>query len=189
MKKILIMVIVCSISLVTACTNTKETVIQLKEDKEKLTASINESEKNQEKLNQTIMELKKQIEVKEKEKELFSTVSNLSRDFVNAHTSGNKEKLKSMISGDLFLEEKDNKLYINNHAYDQWLLFPYDGQQLDDWLIQSYEFHNESNTYSVHIREFYKNVDGELESPPRLLNLTFKFHNNEWEIVSVNFEV
>lgn len=189
MKKILILLIICSISLVTACTNTKETTIQLKEDKEKLTASINESEKNQEKLNQTIMELRKQIEVNKKEKELFSSVSKLSKDFVNAHTSGNKEKLKSMISGDLILEEKDNKLYINNHANDQWLLFPYDGQQLEDWLIQGFEFHNESNTYRVHIREFYMNVDGEVESPPRFLNLTFKFHNNEWKIVSMSFDV
>ncbi|RZT21622.1 hypothetical protein [Fictibacillus sp. BK138] len=189
MKKTFIFVIVCSISLVTACTNTKETTIQLKEDKDKLTASLNESEKNQEKLNQTIMELRKQIEVNEKEKELFSHVSNLSREFVNAHTSGNKEKLKSMISGDLILEEKDNKLYINNHANDQWLLFPYDGQQLDDWLIQGFEFHNESNTYRVHLREFFKNVDGESESPPRFLNLTFKFHNNEWKVVNVSFDV
>jgi hypothetical protein len=55
--------------------------------------------------------------------------------------------------------------------------------------IQGFEFHNESNTYRVHIREFYKKVDGELESPPTFLNLTFKFHHNEWKIVSVSFDV
>lgn len=55
--------------------------------------------------------------------------------------------------------------------------------------IQGFEFYNESNTYRVHIREFYKKVDGELESPPTFLNLTFKFHHNEWKIVSVSFDV
>jgi hypothetical protein len=189
MKKTFLLLIVCSFLLITACTNTKETTVQLKKEKEKLTASINESEENQEQLNQKIMELKKQIEINKEEKELFTVISNLSRDFVNAHTSGNKEKLNSMISGSLFIEEKNSKLFINNNANDQWLLFPHDGYQLDDWLIQGFGYHNESKTYRVHIREFYKNVNGELNSPPTFLNLTFILINDEWKIGSVSFDV
>ncbi|KAB2328548.1 hypothetical protein F7731_25335 [Cytobacillus depressus] len=189
MNKKFLMMVVCSFSLVTACANTEEVVSQLKEDKEELTLRLNENEKKQKELNQRITELEKQNETNEKEKELFSIISNLSKDFVSFHTSGHKEKIKTLISDELFLEEKDNTLYLINNANDQWLLYPFNGKQLDDWVIQGFQYDSDSDTYLVHIREFYKDENGEPVSPPTFLNLTFKSYNNEWKVISVSFDI
>jgi hypothetical protein len=89
----------------------------------------------------------------------------------------------------LFFEEENNKLYVNNNANEKWLLFPRDHLHLDDWVIQGFGYQPESNTFTVHIREFYKNAKGVLDSPPTFLNLDFKLDNNEWKIISLSFDV
>ncbi|WP_316572948.1 hypothetical protein, partial [Neobacillus sp. YIM B06451] len=147
MNRLFLLMIICSITIITGCKNSEGVVSQLKEEKEKLTLSLSESEKTRDELNKRIADLEKQLETNKKEKELFSTISNLSKDFVKAHTSGDKEKIQSLVSDDLFIEEKENKLYINNNANDQWLLYPFSGKQLDDWVIQGFQYNSDSDTY------------------------------------------
>ncbi|HJV32117.1 MAG TPA: hypothetical protein VJ558_07960 [Bacillales bacterium] len=189
MKKKFLLIIICSMTMLAACTNTKDVVNQLKKDKEKLILNVNENEKNQKILKQQIAELEKEIKIKQEEKELYTIISNLSREFVEAHTSGNKEKLRSLMLDNLFFEEENNKLYVNNNANEKWLLFPMGNLHLDDWVIQGFQYQPESNTFTVHIREFYKNAKGVLDSPPTFLNLDFKLDNNEWKIISLSFDV
>jgi hypothetical protein len=183
-----ILIIICSMTTLTACTNTNDVVSQLKKDKEKLILNVNKNEKNQKILKQQIAELEKEIKTNQQEKELFTIISDLSREFVEAHISGNKEKLRSLMLDNLFFEEENNKLYVNNNANEKWLLFPRDNLHLDDWVIQGFQYHSESNTFTVHIREFYKNAKGVLDSPPTFLNLDFKLDNNEWKIISLSFD-
>ncbi len=189
MNKIFLLIMICSITIITACTNSEEVISQLKQDKEKLTLSLNENEKTQDEFKKRIANLEKQLENNQKEKELFNTISNLSKDFVKAHTSSDKDKIQSLISNDLFLEEKENKLYINNNANDQWLLYPFGGKQLDDWVIQGFQYNSDSDTYLINIREIYKDANGKDVSRPTFLNLTFKLSNNEWKVISLSFDV
>lgn len=193
-SKKLFVLIVCSISLITACTKTenslKEKVSQLEEQKTNLTLSLNEKENQIEKINQNITELEKQMETNKKEKDLFPLISNLSMEFVRAHTTGDKEKLQELLSKDIILQERDNKLYSINNAYDEWVLFSYEvNTHLDNWVIQGFHFNSESNTYNVHIREYIKDLNGNPVSPPTFLYLTFKMFNNEWKVIGLGFDV
>ncbi|WP_409275133.1 hypothetical protein V1499_07630 [Neobacillus sp. SCS-31] len=189
MNKFFLLMIICSITIMSGCTISEGVVSQLREDKEKLSLSLNESEKTRDELNKRIADLEKQLDTNKKEKELFSVISNLSKDFVKGHTSGDKDKIQSLVSGDLFIEDKENKLYINNNANDQWLLYPFSGKQLDDWVIQGFQYNSDSDTYLLYIREFYKDENGESVSPPTFLSLTFKFENNEWKVISLGFDL
>jgi predicted nuclease with TOPRIM domain len=189
MRKIILLMVFCSFLMVTACENSEKAVSQLKEDKEKLTRSLNDNKAAQEKLTQRVKELEGQVETYQKEVELFTTISNLSREFVKAHTSGDHDKLQSLLSNELALEQDDNKLYIIDEADYRWQVYNAGGEQLDDWVIQGFQFNNDDQTYMVHIREFYQDKNGEPVSPPTFLNLIFKLVNNEWKVGGLSFDV
>lgn len=57
-------------------------------------------------LNQQIEDLKGQVEVLTKEHEAFPTISNLTKDFVQAQVTGDKERLNQLITDDVVSEEK-----------------------------------------------------------------------------------
>lgn len=195
MRKLLILTI-CSLTLITACTQNNDSlegyVAQLEEENSKFTERLNEKEKRIEELNQTIRQLNIQIDDFNKEKENFAAISNLSMEFVKAHTTGDKDKLRQLLSKDIVLEEKDNNLYakmINTNGY-EWLLFNNEKKiHLDDWVIQGYQYDSRTNTFGIFIREFYININGEPDIPPTFLNLTFIKYNNEWKINSLGFDV
>jgi SMC interacting uncharacterized protein involved in chromosome segregation len=154
-----------------------------------LTEELVEKENQLEELTKSIEGLKNQIDDFNMEKESFVFISNLSRDFVKAHTTADKERLRELLSEDLVLEERERKLYVKVQGYD-WVLFDYNDQgSFDDWVIQGYEFSRENNTYSVFIREFYSDVNGEPVSPPTFLNLVFEYQENGWEVISLGFDV
>lgn len=195
MRKKLWVLLICSFTLLTACSQTEnsldEEVSQLEEDKVALSQTLSDQENKIEKLTQSITELKKQTDATKEEKDLFPWISNLSRDFVRAHTSGDKEKLQELLSEDIILVERDNELYVK-HGEDEyeWLLFSNEGKsQLDDWVIQGYQYDSESDTFHINIREFYVDLSGESESPPTFLGLSFEMFDNEWRIVGVGFDV
>ncbi|MBS4209271.1 hypothetical protein [Bacillus sp. FJAT-50079] len=79
--------------------------------------------------------------------------------------------MDQLLFENITLEEREKKLYaIINENDSEWLLFDYQGNnQFDDWVIQGYEYHPETNTFSVSIREFYSGLDGKPVSPPTFL--------------------
>lgn len=188
MNRKLLILIVCCIPIITACTDT-EKVNQLISEKEILTLDLTENKEEIERLNEKISGLEKQIETNEKENDLFTQLSNLSREFVKAHTTGDKETLQTLLSKELILEERDEKLLIKNNDNFEWLLYAADGPQLDDWVIQGFQYIPENVTYTIHLREFFNDTNGEPVSPPTFLNLTFKLINDEWKVDGVEFDV
>ncbi|WP_160032474.1 nuclear transport factor 2 family protein, partial [Paenibacillus sp. An7] len=124
------------------------------------------------------------------EKENYAFISNISMEFVQAHTTGDMDRLRQLLSDDIVLEEKDNKLYAKDANGDEWLLFNYEKKiHLDDWVIQGYEYDPKSNTFQIFIREFYTDLKGEPEIPPTFLHLSFIKFNEEWKIASIEFDV
>ncbi len=195
MMKKLCVLIICCFTLITACSQAEkpldEATSQLEEDKVALSKSLSDQESKIEKLTQSITELEKQIDATKKEKDIFPWVSHLSREFVRAHTSGDKEKLQELLSEDIILVDRDNELYAK-HGEDEyeWLLFSQERKVLlHDWVIQGYQYDSESDTFHINIREFYVDLNGESESPPTFLGLSFKMFNNEWKIIGLGFDV
>lgn len=137
------------------------------------------------------MELENEMGTLIQEKEFLPLISDVSREFVKAHTTGDKEKLKKLLSDEMNLVEKDNKIYVKNDGDDfEWFLFdPQSEITFDDWVIQGYKYDIEAETFSVHIREFYSDINGESVSPPTFLNLTLKQQENEWIIINLAFDV
>ncbi|MBS4201704.1 hypothetical protein KHA93_19045 [Bacillus sp. FJAT-49732] len=195
MKKIFLLLFLCSFMLLTACTQSANSInendSQLEEENKDLTKRLNDKEIQLKELTQSVEELNNQIDQFNKEKESFAIISNLSNDFVIAHTTGDKERLYQLLSEDITLEERDNKLYAQiKESVSDWLLFDYHGEtKFDNWVIQGYQYVNETNTYSVFIREFYSDLNGESVSPPTFLGLTFKLQDEEWKIISLEFDV
>ncbi|MBT2642933.1 hypothetical protein J7I80_11905 [Bacillus sp. ISL-41] len=186
--KKLLLLIVCFIPIMTACTDT-ETVDQLISEKETLAVDLTENKEEIETLKKKISELEAQLEIHQKEIDLFSQISYLSREFVKAHTIGEKEAVQALLSDELILVERDNKLLVKGKDNYEWHLYSADNGQLDDWVIQGFRYLPDQDAYRVHIREFIIDASGEPVIPPTFLNLTFKLINDEWKVTGVEFDV
>lgn len=186
--KKLLLLIVCVIPVMAACTDS-ETVDKLMSEKETLTIDLTENKEEIERLNEKIAQLEKQLETLQKEKDLFSQLSNLSREFVKAQATGDKETLQTLVSDELTLVVRDNQLLIKGHDQYEWHLYSDNEVHLDDWIIQGFEYIPEDDAYRVHIREFFIDAKSEPVSPPTFLNLTFKLIDNEWKVDGVEFDV
>lgn len=142
-----------------------------------------------ESLTERIAELEREVEEFNKEKDYFAIISSLSMEFVNAHTSGNEDKLKQILNKDIHIHKQGNKLFakVNNH---DWLLYSEDREYiLDDWIIQGFEFNKKSKTYHVFIREFILNSNGTPQAPPTFLSLSFKKFGNDWKVIDLTFDL
>lgn len=185
----------CGITLLSACSNDetlKGNESLLEEKNLKLAEQLNEKEKKIIELKQNIEQLNVQIDDFNMEKEQFVFISNISKEFVQAHTTGDKEKLSQLLSENVVLVEKENNLYakIVNSDNFEWLLFNNKAKnQFVDWVIQGYDYDDQAKTFTIFIREFYIDSNGEPESPPTFLGLTFKMYSNEWKIDSLWFDV
>ena len=190
MRKLLVIVICSSFTLLFAC-SPKDTSNGNEEEITELRSLLNEKDEKIEKLTQTIEEQNLTINDSRMEKEHFPFISTLSREFVQAHTTGDKEKLQQLLSEDISLIEKDDKLYatsINDNGF-EWHLYNEGNSRFVDWVIQGYEYDRNTDTYHIFIREFYIDENGEPESPPTFLGLTITKYNNEWKISSLAFDV
>lgn len=95
----------------------------------------------------------------------------------------------NLLSKDIALEERDEKLYVEVSGV-EWVLFDYkDKGSLNDWVLQGFDFNSEKNTYSVFIREFYIDENNEPVSPPTFLNLVIEYQDDEWKIIDLGFDV
>ena len=188
------LLIICGFTLLTACSkeeslNGNESLLE--EKNLKLVEQLTDKEKKIIELKKNIEQLNLQIDDFNMEKEHFVFISNISREFIQAHTTGDKEKLSQLLSEDVVLVEKENKLYaiVSSDGF-EWLLFNNEAKnQFVDWVIQGYDYDGKTNTFNIFIRELYIDSNGETESPPTFLNLTLKMYNNEWKIDSLGFDV
>lgn len=193
--RVLVWLWILGLFFMTACTQTEDTISEneskLNGELQKLSETLNEKENEIKHLAQSKEELNHKIDSFNQEKENFPVISNISREFVQAHTTGDKEKLRELLSDDVNLLEKDSKLYVRINGNDyKWLLFDSRSDStFDDWLIQGYHYDHETDTYNVFIREFFSDINGESVSPPTFLGLTFKYQENEWKIISLGFDV
>ena len=161
MRKGIGIILACSLMFVTACSQT-EHVSQL------------DLENKIETLTQQMEKLNTEIEGFHQEKENFAVISNVAREFVRASTSGDEEKLRTILSGDIVLEREGNKITAIIDGV-EWLLFSEERVfHFDDWVIQGYHYNSDENTYEMFIREFYTDSNQELVSPPTFLHVTFK---------------
>lgn len=155
-----------------------------------MTKQINEQENQIKELTETNKELMYEIDRLNQESELFSSISNVSKEFIEAHTAGNQEKLKKLLSDEMELVEREDILYVVSEDDYEWSLFNSNSElTLSDWIIQGFHFDLEENTYLVHIREFYIDKKGNSVIPPTFLNLYFKHQDDEWKIVKLSFDV
>jgi hypothetical protein len=195
MVRKLMLLIICGLTLLIACSKDetlKGNESLLEETNLKLAEQLNEKDKRIIELKQNIEQLNVQMDNFNMEKEQFVFISNISKEFVQAHTTGDKEKLSQLLSENVVLVEKENNLFarIVNSDNFEWLLFNnVTKNQFVDWVIQGYDYDDKTNTFNIYIREFYIDSYGEPESPPTFLSLTFKMYNNEWKIDSLGFDV
>lgn len=137
-------------------------------------------------LEEKIDYLEKRIEAFEEANDKFPILSNLSLEFVRAHTTGDIDKLKLLVSDDITLLEKDNKIYkvcdgeITYTLYDESTQTNY-----LDMVVQGYGYDQQNDTYLIHIAEFY---EGDLVGG-FFLNLTYKRFNDGWKVVDFEFDI
>ncbi len=188
LRKKLVVLFICSLTMVTACAQEDPS---FDEEKVELLYELEDKENEIKDLTQRIDDLEKEMADSRKGVEHFAHIGNQSREFVQAHTTGDKEKLRELLSENIILEDRDNDLYA---VFDgmEWFLHRGAGERqivFDDWVIQGYDYESKGNTINIFIREFYTDPNGEPTSPPTFLHLKFEMVNNECKIVSFGFYV
>ncbi len=193
MTKRLFILFICCIAFVTACTPSKnssqineETLL---EDKEELKIKLKESEEKIAALTKEFKQMEDQLKEQEEAIEYFPLISNLTREFIQAHTTGDKGKLSEMLADELILADRENELYVIDDSM-EWLLFSNERKiKMVDWVLQGYSYDRVNKTMTVYTREFLENANGEPDSPPTFLSLTFQMFGDTWKITSLAFDV
>ena len=192
MNKKLFLLIFCCILFVTACTpsknNSQVNGENKREETEELTLQLKESEEKVAALTKELQQLEDKMKAQEEGMEYFPIIANLTREFIQAHTAGDKEKLAEMLSDELELIEKEDGLYILVDNF-EWPIYYKDSIKLDDWVIQGYDYDRENNAMNIFTREFLIEANGEPVAPPTFLQLTFKKFDDTWKITSLAFDV
>lgn len=123
--------------------------------------------------------------------DLFPLLSNLSLNFVRAHTTGDAESLRSLVGDPIRIQNEDGILlgtWEENGQEIEWELWREDdSKSYQDMVIQGFGLLGE-NRFVIHIREFYTEFGVET-SPPTFLNLHFQKVEEQWKIVYFEFDV
>ena len=189
-KQKVFILIVLSIFLLSSCTvkknNEEAEILRYKNTIEELNLEIKELESN---LKQA-EELNKHYAMKA---DIFPHISNLGLQFVRAHTQGDFEKMKSLLSDDVKLVKKKDGIYGIYQYYGneiEYCLYNFDKDIVFiDMVIQGFGYIEEKEVFILHIREFYENLDGTPLTPPTFLNLYFKQTEKGWKINYFDFDV
>lgn len=140
-----------------------------------------------------IQALQNEIDRSKMEQELFAAMSNLAYQFVQAHTSGNREEIEKFLDSGLTLTEKDQDLYVTYTVAGEELevqLYREDSPYVyKDMLIQGFHYDPDAGIYRLHIREFYEHPDPQQVFLPTFLNLTFQQTGDGWKIILIEFDV
>lgn len=187
MKKKLLGLLICGVIVLTACSQNEETIATKDTQNEVKESDINETASAE--LNQQVEDLKGQVEVLTKEHDAFPTISNLTKDFVQAQVTGDKERLNQLITDDVVIEEKGTELYVSTDGGPGFLLFSEElKEQFGGWEIRSAGYSKERGSFDVFLSEFHATPDDE-ESPISFVNLYFKEVDNQWKIAGVEFDI
>lgn len=190
LKKIMVLTI-SIILIVSGCTKNDVTT-----DKslEKYENKIQELEEKINILEAENEEMKKLINIYKKEKDSFFALSNMSVEFVRAHTKGNIEKMKELLSEEAELVERKNKIYViiphEKSGKTKWLVYDKSTPGIyQDMIIHGYHYVSNDDIYIIHIREIYSDSKGNIKIPPTYLDLYFKQINGVWKIVYLEFDL
>jgi hypothetical protein len=123
--------------------------------------------------------------------ELFPLLSNLSLNFVRAHTRGDVESVRSLVGDPILIQDKNGIIlasWVENGMDIEWVLWREDdSKSYDDMVIQGFGLLGDGR-YVIHIREFYTEFGIE-SSPPTFLNLHFQKVEEQWKIIYFEFDV
>lgn len=166
-------------------------LIELQEDVNQLKESLDESQREIASLKMENKRIQDRLTQNELGMELFPRLSNLSLNFVRAHTRGDAVSLRSLV-GEPIRIQKENGILIGsweeNGQEIEWELWKEDDSKTyQDMVIQGFGWLEEGR-YVIHIREFYTE-SGEETSPPTFLNLHFQEEDSHWKIVYFEFDV
>lgn len=166
-------------------------LIQLQEEVNQLKESLDESEREIASLKMDNKRIQDRLNQNELGMDLFPLLSNLSLSFVRAHTTGDAERLLSMVGEPIRIQKENGILtgsWEENEQVIEWELWKEDDSKIyQDMVIQGFGWLEEGR-YVIHIREFYTEF-GEETSPPTFLNLHFQKEDSRWKIVYFEFDV
>ena len=179
MKRIRLITFIIVVFLLAGCTGEKETAketVRLAEENA-LTSKIHTLEKQVDNLTEQKNHL-------EKGKELFTTFSYLTFDFMKALQTGDLILLESVVSNDFNMEvTKDRWFYITNEPIDgNKKILLYDASnQINYWRIDFYGQVPDYEKYGMSLRIFTEeNIKSGM---PEVMNLSFEEIDGEWKIV------
>ena len=182
MNRIRLITFIIVVFLLAGCTEEKETAkdtVSLTEENA-LTSKIQTLDKQ-------VDNLIEQRNLLEKGKDLFSTFSYLTFDFMTALQTEDLILLESVISSDFKIEAtKDRWFYVTNEPIDGNNKIPlYDAtNQIEYWRIDFYGQVPDYEKYGMSIRIFTEeNIKSGMAA---VMNLTFEQIDGEWKIVDMD---
>jgi len=124
------------------------------------------------------------------EDENYRNISYLTLEFARARTSGDIEKLKSLVSRNVRIYEENNEIWSEfvNTKYCNLLHFPRREKYYHDMHIIYFEYDKENETFKVHTEEYFVNDDGEI-SGIAFVYMTYIKEDNEWKIDDFDFDI
>ena len=178
MKRIRLITFIIVVFLLAGCTGEEETVKEsISLDEEKALIAQIQTLENQ------VDHLSEQQKHLEKGKELFTTFSYLTFDFMKALQTGDLILLESVVSNDFNMEvTKDRWFYITNEPIDgNKKILLYDASnQINYWRIDFYGQVPDYEKYGMSLRIFTEeNIKSGM---PEVMNLSFEEIDGEWKI-------
>jgi|GEM_PF-2946207 len=123
--------------------------------------------------------------------DFYPLLSNLSHQFTRAHTNGDLESLRKLVSERINIDLVDGVMkatWLEDDQEIEWILWDQSSDLIyRDMVIQGYGSLDDG-TKLIHIREFYESDRMEV-TPPTFLNLHFQIEEKEWKIVYFEFDV
>ncbi len=166
-------------------------VMELQEKASQLEEALNKSQREIASLQVENKRIQERLIQNELGMDLFPLLSNLSLNFVRAHTTGDAESVLSLVGDPIRIQNEDGILlgsWEENGQEIEWELWREDdSKSYQDMVIQGFGL-LENGRYVIHIREFYTDFGVET-SPPTFLNLHFQKVEEQWKVVYFEFDV
>ncbi|MCT4544465.1 MAG: hypothetical protein N4A63_13040 [Vallitalea sp.] len=126
------------------------------------------------------------------EKENFRFLSEMSLEFSRARTSGDINKLKSLVSNNIEILEKDNEIFAKWKIDEQEIEYPlYTKIRMKtykDMQINGYDYNEKEDKFDIYVQEYFTNSAKEIVGIG-FINLHFERINNEWKISRFEYDI
>ena len=139
-------------------------------------------------LQRQVKELEQQIEIYQIEKDNYTQILNSSLNFIQAMHSKDIKALEDMLSEEYELIKQDNRLLVRKtDNFFEWQLYaPELLEYYHGLTLQNYIYNEVKDTFHIQIRLIYLDSDGNIQSPPTFLNLTY---DRSGQVVELEFDV